>query len=122
IEVEIKKEQVGEIGPRALQQLLGKDQSFVSTPAPSAPMDTAVNLHLEAKSLPVHVDQEWHGHRTSTTVFASLPKAVKPRDGQYLVGAEYPVVLISLHGGATPTATGKNGMSIGEALAPYGIP
>src|ERR1019366_8044414 len=41
IEVEVKKEQVGEIGPRALQQIIGTGLSFVASPAPSAVMDTA---------------------------------------------------------------------------------
>lgn len=122
IENEVKNEQVGFIGPRALQQMLGPDQSFIRTPAPSAAMDTAVNLHDEGRSFPIHVDVQWHGNRTSTAVYASMPKTYKPKSSQYLVGTEYPVVQIHLHGGGTPTATGKNAMSIGQALANANIP
>lgn len=119
---EINNEQVGEIAPRALQQILGSEYKLVSTPAPSAPLDTAVNLHEEGKSIALHVDQEWHGRRTSTTVYASLPRTIRPSDSAHLIGADYPVVLVHLHGGGTPTASGKNGMSIGQALAGYNIP
>src|SRR5665213_3545759 len=77
IEDEIRNEQVGVVGPRAIQQMLGNAYSFISTPAPSAAMDTAVNVHEEGKSFPVHLDLQWHGIRTSTAVYASLPKTIK---------------------------------------------
>ncbi len=122
IEVEAKNEQVGTIGPLALQQMLGAGQSFVSSPSPGAASDTAVSLHSEGRSFPIHYDQMWEGQRTSTAVYASLPKTLKPHSGTYLVGPEYPVVVIHLHGGGTDMASGKNAMSIGEAIAPLGIP
>ena len=122
IEVEVKNEQVCEIGPRALQQILGSNYSFLSTPAPKAAMDAAAGLMEEGRSIVVHKDIEWHGRRTSTAVFASLPKTLKPNPTGKLVGAEYPVVYVHLHGGGTPTATGMNAMSIGQALAAKGIP
>ena len=122
MEAEVIKEQVGEIAPRALQQILGPEFKSVSSPAPSVTMDTAVNLHEEGKSIPIHLDIPWHGRRTSTTVYASLPKTIEPRGHQYLVGPEYPAVIFHLHGGGTPTATGKNAMSIAQALAGKNIP
>ena len=123
IENEVNNEQVGMLGPRSLQQMLGPDQSFIRTPAPGAAIDTAVNLHEEGRSFPVHVDISWHGVRTSTAVYASMPKTYKLSDKQFLVSShDYPVVQLHLHGGGTPTATGKNGMSIGLALANANIP
>ncbi|MGZ3722202.1 MAG: alpha/beta fold hydrolase [Bdellovibrionales bacterium] len=122
IEKEIKNEQIGFIGPRALQQMLGPDMSFIRTPAPSAPLDTAVNMHEEGRSFVVHLDIPHHGVRTSTAVYASMPKTYKPTANGYLVGTDYPVAQVHLHGGGTPTATGKNGMSIGQALAVANIP
>ena len=85
-------------------------------------MDAAVGLMEEGRSIAVHQDMEWHGRRTSTAVFASLPKTLKPNPTGKLVGADYPVVYVHLHGGGTPTATGMNAMSIGQALAAKGIP
>lgn len=125
IAVEVRNEQVGQIGHRALQQALGSDYTLVASPAPGLTMDTAVHLHEEGRSLPVHVDIPWHGRRTSTTVYASLPKTIvpsSPGNKQYLIGPEYPVAIFHLHGGGTPTASGKNGLSIAQALIGQNIP
>lgn len=122
IEDEVKKEQLGERGPEALQDQLPADFSFVATPAPHASDIAAVSLVKQDLSLPLHVDLDWHGQRTSTAVYASLPKSTARQSNEYLIGPEYPVAVVFLHGGGTPTASGKNAMSVGEHLAKFGIP
>ncbi len=122
IEAEAANEQVGERGPLALQQMLGFDQSFLSTPAPTSPDVATVSLLDEASSFPVHVDTKWQGKRTSTAVYASLPQPVAAGQGKFLVGSTYQTAIVFLHGGGTPTATGKNAMTMGEKMAAQGIP
>lgn len=122
ISVEATREQVGEKGPIALQEFLSPGQSFVSTPAPTAADVSAVNMVEEARSVVIHTDIEWEGQRTSTALYVSLPAAKVLSAGKYLVDSEYPVALVFLHGGGTPTATGKNGMTLGEKLTALNIP
>lgn len=123
IEIEAQHEQIAEReAPLALQQILGPQEGFVSTPAPTSPDPATVNLTDENSSFPVHVDLQWQGQRESTTAYVTLPGNKMASAGDYIIGAENPVVLVHLHGGGTPTATGKNAMSIGEKLAPKGIP
>lgn len=108
--------------PRALQDLLGPDLGFESSPAPGAEHPMAVNLLKEGVSIPYHVDMKWKGQPTSTTVYASLPAPITPEDNGYVVGKKYKYVVFHLHGGGTPTATGKNAMSIGSFFAKLGVP
>jgi pimeloyl-ACP methyl ester carboxylesterase len=122
IEIQSRIEQVGEQGPLALQQHMGLDMSFVSTPAPTSPDVATIGLLDEAASLPVHLDTRVNGQRRSTTVYASLPHPVAGSPGQFLVGPQYSTVVVFLHGGGTPTATGKNGVTPGEKLAAQNIP
>ncbi len=122
ISIEASREQVGESGPLALQQFLSPGQSFVSTPAPTNSDVAAVNLVEEARSVVIHSDVDWEGERTSTAIYVSLPAAKILSAGNYLLGPEYPVALVFLHGGGTPTATGKNGMTLGERLTALNIP
>lgn len=122
IEVETAQEQVGERGPRAMQDFLSTGVSFVATPAPTTSDISLVSTAKEFRSVPLHVDVDWQDERTSTTVYASLPHAKIQSAGSYTVSNEYPVVLVSLHGGGTPSASGKNGMNIGQNLAEKGVP
>lgn len=122
IAAEASREQVGQSGPLALQQFLSTGQSFVSTPAPTASDVSSVNLVEEGRSVVLHADIDWEGQRTSTALYVSLPAPKILSAGKYLVGPEYPIALVFLHGGGTPTATGKNGMTLGEKLVPLNIP
>jgi pimeloyl-ACP methyl ester carboxylesterase len=121
LEAEYKSEQVRDPhAPLSLTQFFGKNIGFVSTPAPTSADPATINLTDEKVSLPVHVDIPFNGQITSTTAYLSLPKKKSP--GEYLIGPEYSVVQFHLHGGGTPTATGKNALSIGEKLAERGYP
>ncbi len=82
----------------------------------------AVDLLDEGRSLAVHVDVPWDGRRTSTAAFVSLPLPRVNSPSKFLVGPQYPVVLVHLHGGGTPTATGRNAMSIAREIGKRGIP
>lgn len=122
LEEQAKIEQVGEKGPQAFQELLPFGVSFVQTPAPAGTDPLAVDLLEEGRSLAVHVDVPWDGRRTSTAAFVSLPLPRVNSPSKFLVGPEYPVVLVHLHGGGTPTATGRNAMSIAREIGKRGIP
>ena len=122
IEQQATIEQVGEKGPQAFQELLPFEVSFVQTPAPAATDPVAVDLLDEGRSIAVHVDVPWDGRRTSTAAFVSLPRPRINSPSKFLVGPEYPVVLVHLHGGGTPTATGRNAMSIAREVGKRGIP
>lgn len=123
LELAAQNEQVGDVSaPLSLQQLLGPNAKFVAAPAPTSPDPATINLTDESYSFPVHVDIDWFGKRSSTAAYISLPSHLSvPSEGP-IIGPENKVVLVHLHGGGTPTATGKNAMSIGEKLAPMGIP
>jgi len=121
LEEQAKIEQVGELGPLALQQMLPAGISFVQTPAPTSVDPIAVDLVDEGRSFPVHVDVSWSGRRTSTAAFISLPRAKTVTTSAFVVGPEHPVVLVHLHGGGTPTATGRNGMSIAKEVSKRGL-
>ncbi len=122
IEEQARIEQVGEQGPQAFQQLLPFGVSFINTPAPTATTPLAVDMIEEGRSIPVHVDVPWDGRRTSTAAFLSLPLAKVSSPSKFLVGPEYPVVVVHVHGGGTPTSTGRNGMSIAKEIGKRGIP
>jgi len=122
LEEQAKIEQVGEKGPQAFQELLPFEVSFVQTPAPASMDPVAVDLLDEGRSLAVHVDVPWDGRRTSTAAFVSLPLPRVNSPSKFLVGPQYPVVLVHLHGGGTPTATGRNAMSIAREIGKRGIP
>lgn len=123
IENEIDNEQPSETGPKAFQDMIGPYLKFASTPEASSPFTSVVH-HFEGKStFPVDAEVEWHGRKTTTTVFASLPKMIRPTpSGRLISKRDYPVVLVHLHGGGTATANGKNGMSIAQALEKLNIP
>lgn len=124
LHTQINVEQPGVLAPKAIQDNLRADLSFVATPAPTSPGPATVGLSDPKQSVALHVDLPWKGRRTSTTVFASLPGQIVKEGGSngYVVGNEYETVIFHLHGGGTPSATGKNAMSIGEALAKQGVP
>ncbi len=116
-------EQVGEKGPRAFADVYaGQGISFISTPAPTSSDSIAVDLFEEGRSVALHVDTNWQGRRSSTAAFVNLPLPKILNNSRYIVGTEYPVVLVHLHGGGTPTATGRNGMSIAKEIGKRGIP
>lgn len=111
---ETHNEQRGVSGPLALQQMAGS-LDFVRLPTPSAAMDTSVNMRQQAgKAIALTKEIEWHGGPAATTVYASLPKTIKPHSGPYLVGKEYAVVVVHLHGGGTNLAKGANGLGIAD--------
>lgn len=122
LEVEARTEQVGEQGPQAFQELLPYGVSFVNTPAPKSQDPMAVDLLEEGRSVAVHVDVPWDGRRTSTAAYISLPRPKVNSPSKFMVGSEYPAVIVHLHGGGTPTATGSNGMSIAKEVGKRGIP
>ncbi len=119
---EAKVEQVGEKGPQALQELLPAGVSFVNTPAPTSVHPTAVDVLEEGRAIAAHVDVPWDGRPTSTTAWVSLPRPRLISESKYLVGPEYPEVIVHLHGGGTPTATGRNALSIAKEVGKRGIP
>lgn len=122
IEELAKIEQVGEEGPRALRDMLPASVSFVSTPAPTSPDPIAVDLIEEGRSFATHVDTIWHGRRAGTSAFVSDPNVRAGAKPRYVIGREHKTVLVYLHGGGTPTATGRNGMTMAAQLAKRGIP
>ena len=108
--------------PLALQGIFSSGISFEPTPAPGTESPMAVNLLREGVSLPFHISMTWEGEQTSTTAYASLPAPITAEDKGFIVGSKYPVVIVHVHGGGTPTATGKNAMSIGQHFAKRGVP
>ncbi len=122
IEIASLAEQEGEPAPRAIQDILGENFSLVATPAPTSPDPVSVGLVQEAGlSFPLHLDILWKGQHTSTAAYFTLPKRLRSNGG-YIIGPEYKIAQVHLHGGGTPTATGKNGVSIGEKLADENVP
>ncbi|MBX3023092.1 MAG: alpha/beta fold hydrolase [Bdellovibrionales bacterium] len=123
IEEEARHEQIADSQvPLALREILGHGVGYVSTPAPTSPDPVTINLTVENHSVPLHVDSLWNGRRISTAAYLSLPKNKISTAGSYAISDDYKVAVVHLHGGGTPTATGKNAMSVGEKLAPLGIP
>lgn len=122
IEEQVKIVPVGELGPRAIQDVMGPGQSFLSTPAPTSKDPVSASLLQEAKNMfPVHLDLLWKGTQTSTTVYTAVPAHVGTTPGA-LIGHEFPVAFLHIHGGGTPTATGKNADKVAENLLKVGIP
>lgn len=114
---------VGEVGPMALQQIMGPDQYFVSIPAPTTKDAIAVNTIgvPGAPTVPVHVDVQWAGQRTSTAVYVSVPAHVGVKAGD-MVPEEFPVAVVHLHGGGTPTTGGQTADKVAEHMNPHGVP
>ncbi|NJL24227.1 MAG: alpha/beta fold hydrolase, partial [Calothrix sp. SM1_5_4] len=107
--------------PLALRQAFRPGVGFVATPVPTSPDPATVSLLDEKYSFVTHVETQWRGRKAVTAAYVSLPVPKGYSAGDYLIGPENDVVLVHLHGGGTPTATGKNAMSIGEKLAPRGL-
>jgi pimeloyl-ACP methyl ester carboxylesterase len=120
IEVQAKREQSGDLdSPQSIKDFLGKNMSFVPTPAPVISADPAsIAFIMENSSFPLHVDLPWAGHRTATTAYTSMTNNKTATAGGYLFGEDTPAVLVFLHGGGTPTASGFNGRSFGERGVP----
>lgn len=124
IEEQAKINPVGVTGPLALQQAFGMDKFFVASPAPTAKDPITVSLIEPAKhGFPVHVDVQWAGKRTSTTVYTSVPWHLGSASAPgILKRADLPLAVMHLHGGGTPTAGGVNFDKVAENLLKFNVP
>ena len=107
--------------PLAFAQMTGRDVGAVALPTPSSPDEISVSLLEERHSFVVHVKTEWANRVRTTAVYVTLPGAKIQSAGDYLIGPENKAVVAFLHGGGTPSASGKNGVNIGEKMAPHGF-
>jgi len=123
VEEQAQFEQVGEQAPMALQQMLGSTASLVATPAPTSPDIAVVSMMEGESSMPLDVSTLVNGKRRSTAVYTSLPENTVLDGGKYIVSAQHKVALVFLHGGGTPTASGKNAaFPLSDKMAALGIP
>ncbi|MGE4133845.1 MAG: alpha/beta fold hydrolase [Bdellovibrionales bacterium] len=115
IEQQADLEVASEPLPRALQEGLPDGVEALTAPVPTSPDPAAVSLIEQHQSVVQSVKVPFKGKMTKTAVYLTNA-GPKSSDKKYLIGPEHSVAVMSLHGGGTPTATGKNGVSIGEKL------
>lgn len=112
----------GTKGPNLLQALAPDGMLYVATRTPTTEHPAVINTFDPKGSIPFFLPQKWRGKDTSTIVYASLPKGLPARQSRYLIGPEYDKTIFFLHGGGTPTASGKNMIDMGSFMQKQGIP
>lgn len=114
-------EQVGDnIMPLSLKQAAGERAKFIANRAPGSPHPMTVRPITEENSFPMLIETHFAGHRRATAAYVTLPRS--PGKSEYLIGPEYAVANVQLHGWGTPSATAANGMEQGEYLAKSDVP
>lgn len=115
--------------PLALQEDLGPNLSFVPRDVPTSPDPATVSLTVQTKSFPLMSRLYWNGDRpknendpgrdSTTAMYFTFPGNRYAYAGNGYVVAKNKAKLVNVfaHGGGTPTATGKNGVSPGEKAA-----
>lgn len=127
-------ERMGVEGPKAFDYFLPQGTRYLATPDPNTehPVISTRLISYNSGSLRVHLPwKDSYGKMvTSTTdLFFNIPWAPEVTEfgrplpkSPYLIGPEFEVVNIHLHGGGTPSAVAMNASSKGEFFAKRGIP